>query len=199
MLSLADLIPFSLSSEDMAIVCSAAGRAELGGMSNIRHEDRQSTLHEDQIVGQIGQFVGSAYLTGSWTDYLKSRWLANQQPNVGDGGCDIFGTGVDFKTSLMRSSSTNPLSFRLCVRPRERHPLWVYVLVLVQRIVAPISGYIVGWAKDSDLPSQVESNGPFSGAYVMEASTLKPMMPILRFWWPRFWVKADEYIKEAKP
>lgn len=130
------------------------------------------------MVGQIGQYIGSLWLTGSDNDYLQSRFLANQNPEKGDGGSDILGLNVDFKASLMRNKSMDILSYRLPVRPRERHDDWIYVLVLVSSLKSSSAvAHLVGWLFDEELPERPETRKPFDGAYVVRAKDLHPILP----------------------
>ncbi len=148
-------------------------KAEIGGISHIRTTgDRKNNLSVDQLVGQYGTYALTQYLIGNVESYFDLREEMDKNPTVGDGGCDIVGTKIDIKTSLMRKSK-NPLSYRLAVRPRERHPDWIYVLGLIPSIEPPIEVYLVGWEKDDNLNSHFQTEGVFAGAYTVMASELK--------------------------
>ena len=93
---------------------------------------------------------------------------------------DISGLpNIDIKGSLMRYSS-NPLNYRLLVRPKERHEDWIYVLALVPK-ERPYKTYIVGWANDNDLPSKPYDGEIKSlhGAYVIEAKNLRKIAELI--------------------
>jgi len=182
-----DIIRMEISPREMNVIAGHAKLACLGGKSHIRGSDRQSTLKEDQLVGQVGQYVGSLWLCGSPDPYLRSRWVANQNPTVGDGGSDLIGSNVDFKTSLVRNPDRDLLAYRLAVRPRERHKDWIYVLVLVTQMKAPkpVVAHLIGWASESMLPKHPGNSGVFSGAFTLRAQELNPLPPFRWLWRPQ--------------
>jgi hypothetical protein len=178
------VIKIPVQASVMPILRAHAVAASIGGRSNVRRnaEDRKATLSEDQLIGQIGQYVGSMYLHGHMLPYMIARWYANRMPNVGDMGSDLPGAAVDFKASLMRNSQ-NPLDYRLLVRPREKHPNWLYVLILVEPLrKESTTAHVVGWATTDMLPPEPESGGPFYGAHMLKATALWPMPPIVWSW-----------------
>lgn len=165
-----------VSEKDIDLIISNSKKAEIGGVSRIRKENRLACISEDQLVGQISTYCASLFLTGSTEGYIKARDKANSNPFVGDEGIDICGLdNVDVKGSLMRYSE-NPLSYRLLVREQERHPNWIYVLGLVPK-KRPYQCYLVGWAKDSDLPKDTYDGDIRSlrGAFVIEAKQLRSL------------------------
>lgn len=174
------MITFELSQKDLSYIRRMSSKAELGGKSHIRTTDRLPSLTEDQLIGQIGQFVVTRYMFGTPEKWAINRWFINQNPSYGDAGYDIPGLNLDVKTSLMRASK-DPMSYNLLVRPKERHSGWVYYLVLVGEIqdeLLPV--HLIGWAKDEDLPATPAKDGKFKGAYVLPAKSLVPLPP-LRF------------------
>jgi hypothetical protein len=177
-----DVITHTIDPEYISLIISNAKKAEIGGKSQFRNRnDRINSLNEDQLVGQISTFCGSIILTGSPEGYISAREKANKNPTSGDGGVDIIGlSNIDIKGSLMRYSM-NPLSYRLLVRPRERHDNWIYVLGLVPK-ERPYKCHLVGWAKDSDLPSSTY-NGEIKalhGAYVIDAINLRRINDLIK-------------------
>ncbi len=178
-----DLIPMEIPAPAMRTVYQMAKAACIGGHSHIRGDNRQEKLMEDQLVGQIGQYIGSQWLYGSPRPYLEARYVANKNPTVGDGGSDIIGSNLDFKASLVRHPGRDPLEYRLAVRPRERHQGWVYMLVLVTHLTRkqPVKALLVGWASDRMLPQRPEDSGVFKGAFTINARDLHPVPPIT--WW----------------
>lgn len=170
-----DIKEHVIKEDDMPIIWSNAKKAEIGGLSQIRNSDhRKKYLSEDQLVGQIATYCASMILTNSSEGYIKARNKANTNPTKGDNGVDIEGLhNIDIKGSLMRYSS-DPLKYRLLVREKERHNGWIYVLGLVPR-ERPYKTYLVGWAKDSDLPKEKYSGSITSlhGAYVLNAGNLR--------------------------
>lgn len=180
-LDFSDVLDYTIPKEDWGKVISNAKKAEIGGVSRIRKRgDRQRQLSEDQLVGQIANYCACAILTGSTKGYDAAREIANKNPHKGDGGSDIAGLeGVDIKGSLMRYSK-NPLDYRLLVREKERHVSWIYVLSLVPK-ERPYKSFIVGWAKDDDLPKETYSGNIKSlhGAYVIEARKLRKTQELI--------------------
>lgn len=160
-----------------------------GGKSHIRDvEDRKQNLGIDQIVGQLGEYTLSLYLFGTAERYYIQRLSAGINPTLGDLGQDILGLNVDCKSSLMRGSE-NPLEYHLIVRPKERHDNWCYFKALVKPngersilTTQPILVYLVGWARDSQLPAQTDSSGPLAGAYTIKAYDLNPLPNMFWAW-----------------
>lgn len=162
--------------------------AEIGGGSQVRTDNRASSLTMDQIVGQLGQYALSIYLFGTPAQYYTQRMSANINPKIGDNGQDILGANLDVKTSLMRDSQYTA-SYRLAIRPKERHDGHVYYLALVKpngdsslKMDEPILVYIVGWASDNDLPDKPDDDGVFKGAYTLKADKLNVPAPIQWDW-----------------
>ena len=182
MLSERDIITHVIDPKYISLIIDNAKKAEIGGRSQIRNNvQRQNNLAEDQLVGQISTFCGSIILTHSPEGYIKAREKANATPTQGDNGIDICGlANVDIKGSLMRYSS-NPLNYRLLVRPKERHNNWIYVLGLVPK-ERPYKCHLVGWAKDDDLPNDTYSGEIKSlhGAYVIDAVKLRKINDLIR-------------------
>ena len=179
-LTRAQVHKISLSGSELAQCEAHAQAAEIGGRSNVRDKDRAETLTEDQRVGQVATYAGLKQMFGiclGWWLYTLGRWEADKHPMEGDGGEDVPGGSLDFKGSLMRASD-DPLKYVLPVRPRERHPGWTYVLVLVEREWR--HAYVVGWCADDEL-SPVIAEGTFTGAHVVKSRQLHPMMPIRYF------------------
>lgn len=182
-----DPVVVGLSPDDLEAVAGYAGRAQVGGRSEVRTAgDRQPNLATDQLVGQLGEVALSRYLGGTRLFYELTRTVRDLDPAAGDGGGDLLAVNVDVKCSLMRASQ-DPLAYRLLVRPRERHAGLVYVLALVEPSVWQTGEVtLVGWCKEADLPSQPQRDGPFAGAYVVPATQLQPLPPICFDWWFHF-------------
>jgi len=181
-----DIVRMTIRSYEMEFAYAMAEAAKIGGVSHVRgDEERGECLSEDQIVGQVGTLAGHRFMFGNANDYKVTRWYANRNPTVGDIGYDVTGCNVDFKTSLMRSPDRPPLDYNLLVRPRERHDDWIYMLLLVEKYSrAAASVLLVGWASTRMLPDEVATGGAFSGAYVLPARHLNPLMPLR--WWAEF-------------
>jgi len=167
-----------------------AEKACIGGVSRVRGtQDRKKELGMDQFIGQAGAYAFLKYWTGRpfSYEYMVSRYHANLHPHEGDDGSDLPAANLDIKTSYMRGSD-DPMAYRLLVRPAELKQNWIYVLALVRKNEIPFSEWtevvvdLVGWASSEMFPSEVEKGGPFSGAYLLIAADLKPLMP-LRYRW----------------
>ncbi|HIB44356.1 MAG TPA: hypothetical protein EYO37_10450 [Nitrospina sp.] len=172
-----DVVTYTIPNEDSEGIRKNTRLAMIGGVSQIRSgKDRQKSLGHDQLVGQISTYAGAVILTGSPQGYWQARDKANKNPHKGDGGVDIIGlSNVDIKGSMMRYSS-DPLHYRLLVRPRERHDGWIYVLAMVPQ-KRPYKCHLVGWAHDRDLPD-APYNGSIKalhGAYLVEGHELRPI------------------------
>jgi len=149
----------------------------IGGRSNIREDDdRQDNLSIDQTVGQIGQIALALWKDGHVGEYLSQRAAANAYPTQGDGGSDLLGSNIDVKASRLKRDA-DPLRYRLAVRPAELHEGWMYVLCLVEPMLT--SATLVGWATAEEISEWgPETDGPFAGAYTLQATDLHRMPPI---------------------
>lgn len=179
------IITVPLSPGDVALAERQALACATGGHSQVREAaDRKARLLEDQVVGQVGQLALHRWLFGSVERYVVGRYYQNKFPFEGDQGDDVPGCNLDVKTSRMRRS-TDPWTYNLAVRPRERHEGWVYVLALVpQDFETAPRVHLVGWAADADLPAAPASQGPLAGAYVLPATELYRLPPIAYRWLP---------------
>lgn len=169
--------------KDLSLCLSFAKDACIGGKSNIHtdKDQRQQKLLMDNFIGQVGTLAGCIALYGEEIgreEYIKSRTLANKNPYKGDKGQDIVGENIDIKCSYMRSSS-DPTTYNVLIRPREKHPNWVYIQTLAKYTKTEtdkiMKVYIMGWVSTEDLPKSVEWSGPFKGAYKMSVQKLKSM------------------------
>lgn len=157
-------------------VAAHARNACLGGLSNVRDVvDRQRSLEEDQLVGQLGEFALYKYL-GIPESYYERRKQIDLNPWASDGHTDF--ANMDVKTSLMRASKV-PWSYHLVVRPRERQDGNVFVLAVVDQLKPPARVQLVGWAKDEEL--EFCPTGVFAGAWVRKGTGLHPMTEDLRW------------------
>lgn len=173
-------IAVSLTPHEVRIVAEYAQRAQIGGRSSVRDEDRAAKLAEDQLVGQAGTLAFCKYLYGNALGhylYRSSRWAADRAPTVGDGGTDLPGGNVDVKASLIRSPDLPRLKHHLPVRPEELHPGTVYVLALVEE--GALRVYLMGWLTDAHFgPDDKQTAGTFKGAYTRLADELNPLPPL---------------------
>ena len=183
MLQSADLLYIHLTPTERERSAHFARHAAVGGVSRVRDRaDRAASLHTDQAVGQLGEMALSKYLGGTPLFYELTRTIRDLDPTKGDDGGDLLATNLDVKCSAMRAS-TDPLKYRLLVRPRERKANAVYVLALVgQDVWQTGTVCLVGWCRDHTLPESCARDGPFAGAYVLPATQLAPLPP-LEFNW----------------
>lgn len=165
-----------IDKEKLELCSKFAQNCSIGGKSHIRDgEDRKENLSFDNLIGQIGTLAGCIFLLGEErgiSEYAKSREKADKTPFIGDGGRDLVGRDIDIKCSYMRGSQ-NPGTYNFLIRPRERHPNWVYLQTLAQKNNEEFIVHIVGWVSDNDLPESPESSGIFSGAYKIPVVKLK--------------------------
>ena len=180
-----DVIWIKIDSSAFSLCAKEAKAAELGGTSQLRTTDRMNKLRQDQLVGQLGCCALSLYQTGGIEQYRLSRWFVNLDASRGDGGSDFPGSNIDVKTSRLRAdwNIEDILDLNLLVRPAERHAKNVYILTVA---VPPINGEnwyvgLIGWATNSDLPTQPSVNEKFNGAFHIPAYRLKPLMPLRWF------------------
>ncbi len=181
MVTAGDLCRHILTPDDLKIIFTNAQKASIGGMSNIRSaEDRWSHMSDDQVAGQIGNYVGSILITGSTDAYHKAREIANANPTRGDDGEDLPGYETDCKCSFMRYGF-RVFKYNCIVAPREKHPNWKYAQFLIQAAgVKDIIGktkvgvYGCGWAMTDDLPREVSDHPGFAGKYGIPIDNLRP-------------------------
>lgn len=178
MISEQHIIEVRLSASEMAFLKRQAAKAEIGGKSHVRGADRQDKLRQDQLVGLMGHFAAIRALFGSSWLFQLQRHFAGVYPLDSDGGADCPGARLDVKSSLI--TKPNLLDYRLPVRPRERHNGMVYLLALVELEPRP-TAHLVGWCTAEMLPDKPATDGPFSGAYVIGARELHPIMPLRWF------------------
>lgn len=163
---------------EVAFLRGLASKAEIGGRSQIRSgADRRENLEQDQLVGQIGNYAGHKHFFGNANLYRISRWYADIYPTMGDGGSDVPGANIDFKASRLKPGRS-VTDYRLLVRPAERHPGTVYVLIVVDLDADPVKAHLVGWAAEHELPAETLTTGPLAGAYALPAAELHPLPPI---------------------
>ena len=171
--------------------------------SQFRHvEERGDTVNEDAFVGCMAHYAYLRHMHGpeGIGKLFDAYWVSNHFPEirqirktklVSDGGSDILRLNVDVKASLVRTSLPI-IRHRLPIRPHDRRKNWIYALVLITEHVKEnvklndaykYSGHVVGWARDTDLPSKTynkEDGGApseFHGAYLMSAESLNPFPP----------------------
>jgi len=170
-----DIITGSVPVREYYWCVKHAEACSIGCFSQIRGEDRNDSLSMDQLVGQVStcffsMWVGRTPEMGfRYYDMVRRR--QNENPMKGDGGDDIPPFRVDVKGSMRRNLNLPLLKHRLPVRPAEFHDDWIYVLALTR----PPKVHLIGWAYTSDLPSEVDKDGPFKGAYTLRGFQLRPL------------------------
>ena len=133
-------------------------------------DERIKELMQDQITGMSGQFALSKYWTGSPYWFQMQRFFANQYPALGDGGCDLPGSNLDVKTSLIRTQLPK-LEHHLWVRPNEYKPDTVYILGLLEQADHTQCVHLIGWAKGSELTKDEQ------GRYGIDGDDLHELPP----------------------
>lgn len=165
-----------------------AKKAEIGGKSQIREgEEREKTLSRDQLTGQLASYGFCIYWFGDFRYWMIDRFYRNQNPYNGDNGFDIAGMTLDVKGSRLLPNH-NPETYRLPVRPKERHDNWVYIHAVVDYDDKPTSNaivYLLGWAYDNELPIDVATPpDPLDGAHILPVSALHPLPEFKWKWLP---------------
>lgn len=164
----------------LSTIRQMAKAAELNGRSHIRQPgDRQEKLSQDNMIGQVADAAFHVYLMGHGMEWKRKRWYQNHYPWQGDGGSDVPPSNIDVKGSL-RHGGLPFDAYRLAVRPAELHADTVYVLAIVEQDYSWC--HFLGWASTAMLPADVESDGTFAGAYILQASKLYPLPPIVWNW-----------------
>lgn len=176
------MLTIDLTQSEFNLAKYHATRAEIGGVSRVRDlRDRQASIGEDQLIGQLGNIAIHKYLHGHSQQYALGRYMQNKFPRSGDSGEDVLGMNLDVKTSLMRQSD-NFYSYHLPVRPHEMHPNWVYVLALVKPDYETTwNVFLMGWASSNRFGAPEES-GVFKGAHILRADKLVELPPIRYNW-----------------
>ena len=175
--NLSKMKKINIKQEDRLLCEDMAKEACIGGRSNIRRgKERSDNLWEDNYIGQIGNLAGCVMAYGyekGLRKYKEVRALANQNKYKGDGGSDIIGWKIDFKCSRVRKNGKSLDSYNCLVRPRERHDNCIYF----QFLIKDEDVYYMGWISESELPTTVETDGPFKGAFKIRCSELNQGYP----------------------
>lgn len=175
-----DVVRVKVPLEHLERIYEHAQNATIGGRSNVRETRNANSPSQvdDQFIGQLGQYAGVTWITGSPDPYFESRVKQDEDPWKGDGGSDVPGFQIDIKTSVMRVAGREPVDYMLPVRPKERHANNVYVLALVPQEFDGVDNnevLLVGWASDDMLPNRLRDRGVFRGAYVLEGRYMNRM------------------------
>lgn len=174
MLSDNQILSFYVSPAELMLIKRYAQSTIRGGKSNIYadQEERMNNLSINQLVGQIGEYVGHIYWFGHSEYYQENRHQTAQKPYQGDGGSDVPGGNIDFKSSLLKGG--HRLNYHLYVREPELHENIVYVLVLVELINDGAMAHIIGWANDGLL----RKREMIGNRYEIPARDLYPLPPV---------------------
>lgn len=156
-ISLGNVVRVDFNSTEVKACQDQARTLEFGGVSFSRKSpgERQATLREDQVVGQLGElalFVWAYGKSRGLQEYLKTQESKRGRGHRGDGGQDILGHKVDIKSSLVRNNK-DIFTYNLLVASREFHPGWWFVQGLVWEYIPDVSATVavMGWAKAENL------------------------------------------------
>lgn len=135
-------------------------------------EDRKETFSIDVLAGQLGNLYGAIYLLGEEEGrkkYIEFREKMNADPYRGDGGQDLVGIPVDFKTSYNRNGY--PVErLNLIVNAKERYPDITYIQLVLSYDEKTID--VIGWIDESQMTK--EKSERFRNAYHTSFSELNP-------------------------
>ncbi len=183
-----DVFSMEITPADMQIIRPMAAlqrKVGQGGSQFRPLSDRIANHHQDSEIGMIGTYAGLKYLTGSPHQFYQARWFQNLMPYTGDGGSDVPGANIDFKARCWRHESLGLFDHKFAVRPKERHPNWIYIHLVIKPLIDDYTTvYFVGWLRDGMLPAKPEQRqeSVFRGAFVLAARRLNPLPPITWAW-----------------
>ena len=179
-------VTIALSTSDTHLCERFARESSMGGRSQVRPDraERLATLNTDQLVGHLGNLAGCMWLYGKALGHYIFRTTQHDfghrwdgRVGRGDGGSDIIGSNIDFKSCEWSLVGARPLTeVFLPVRPHERHEQWLYVLVLVEP--KKDAAHIVGWARDEEITGAPNGTGVFEGAHVIRVPDLHEPLPL---------------------
>jgi hypothetical protein len=160
-------ISITLDEKQFSLLSGHAQKAEIGGVSRVRTDDRKEKLSEDQLHAQEGECALSIAYTGDTDLYERTRLEREKNPYVGDNGSDLLGLNVDIKTSVMRRG--RDFLYHLWIRPEEYHKETIYYLGLIDP-EEPNVVIIDGWARGKNIGFNKEK-----GKYEMRRDKLNSM------------------------
>ena len=173
------MIAYRLKKAHLNLIRHFADDACIGGISRMRSkDDREKSLLQDQIVGQIGEMCLNLYHNGTVDQYIAARKAKNKNKTAGDKGSDLPGILVDVKTSC-KALGRKAIDHRLAVRPTERHSNCIYILAITDinnfKEDTSCLCVLVGWAADHELPKKPNLSGTFRGAYTIPGDELNKL------------------------
>lgn len=157
--------------------------AARGGQSTVRDAgaERDYTLPDDQLAGQLASMAGCRWLTGGLDEYRLARAYALEQGG-GTHATPVRGSNTSFKGTLIRTPQAL-WKYTLSIAPTETRTGWEYVLVLVPNLRQQlIPGYatfalLMGYAPLAAFPNTVAGHGTFKGKYTLKVPQLMPCLP----------------------
>jgi hypothetical protein len=174
------IVPFS--SIDCDNAAKWAKLAERGGRSTVRSgADRDGTLSNDQLAGQLAGMAGCLWLTGNLDAYRLARAYALEQGG-GTHATPVRGSDTSFKSTLIRTPQALA-KYTLSIAPTETRTGWEYVLVLVPNLSRPLIpgcptfALLMGSAPLALFPDTVAGSGTFKGKYILRVPQLVPCQP----------------------
>jgi len=151
--------------------------AERGGQSRVREmsHERDATLSNDQLVGQLAGMAGSLLLTGNLDAYRLARAYALEQGG-GTHASPVRGSQSSFKGSFIRGRQAL-WKYILAVAPVDTRRGWDYSLVLVpdlrKSLIPGCAAFalIMGGATLAQFTT-VARGGTFKGKYTLPVTQL---------------------------
>ena len=174
------VVPFS------AIDCDNATKwarlAERGGRSSVRDAaERDATLPNDQLAGQLAGMAGCLWLTGNLDAYRLARAYALEHGG-GTHATPVRGSDTSFKGTFIRTPQAL-WKYTLSIAPTETRAGWEYVLVLMPNLLRPLIpgcptfAPLMGCAPLALFPDTITGHGTFKGKYTLQVTRLAPCLP----------------------
>jgi hypothetical protein len=175
---------FPFTSLDCDRAAKWAKLAERAGRSTVREAafERDQTVSDDQLTGQLASMVGCRWLTGGLDEWRLVRAYALEQGGASH-PTPVRGSDTSFKGTLIRGRQAL-WRYTLSVAPVDTRVGWTYVLVLIPDLKpsslipgCPTFALIMGQALLSAFPDTVEGKGTFKDKYILRVPQLVQCQP----------------------